>query len=284
MSAAAARKEATSIAPYQGASSPSSSSSPTQSPDPDSRIDATSVTVEVAGSTTQPSNVHYSHRSPWLRAGVLGANDGLISTSSLLLGVSAVEDNQSSIVFAGLAAVVAGALSMAIGEFVSVYSQRDTEQADLDRERMEHQMGPESQARELEELAQIYVRRGLRYSLAKQVAVELTRVDPIRAHARDELGIDLDDLANPFQAAAVSAIAFGLGGIIPLLSCAFISKFKVRTALLLCVTTAALCGLGTLGAKLGGATIWRAALRVTVGGWIAMSITYGVLRVSGTAV
>ncbi|OAE30336.1 hypothetical protein AXG93_4201s1370 [Marchantia polymorpha subsp. ruderalis] len=213
---------------------------------------------------------HYSHRSPWLRALVLGANDGLVSISSLMLGVGAVKNDVKAMIISGLAGLVAGAGSMAIGEFVSVFSQRDTELADLEKERQEHAKGPEAQARELEELTQIYVGRGLTYFLAKQVAVELSRVDVLKAHARDELGIDVDALSNPLQAALASSLAFSLGGGVPLL------------AVVVAVSSFALAAFGAAGARLGGAPMIRAALRVLIGGWLAMLLTYGILRLLGT--
>jgi len=221
---------------------------------------------------------HYSHRSPWLRAMVLGANDGLISVASLMLGVGAVNNDVKSMVVSGLAGLVAGACSMAIGEFVSVFSQRDSELADVEKERQEHMKGPEAQARELEELTQIYVGRGLSYSLAKKVAEELTMGDALKAHARDELGIDMDDLSNPMQAAVASAVAFSLGAAIPLLAGSFIVRTKYRIVSIVLTSTMALAGFGAIGAKLGGASMTKAAMRVLIGGWIAMLITYGVLR------
>jgi len=218
---------------------------------------------------------------PWLRAMLLGAQDGLVSVASIMVGVGAVRQQSSTMIISGLSGLVAGACSMAIGEYISVYSQRDTEMADLAKERAEHAKGPEAQAAELEELAQIYVQRGLPYSLAKDVAIELHKDDPIKAHARDELGIDEDDLSNPLQAAVVSAIAFSVGGILPLLSAAFISKFDARLGVLIAVSTIAFMAFGCLGAFLGGAPLLKATMRSTAGGWLAMLITYGILRAFG---
>ncbi|CAK9231701.1 unnamed protein product [Sphagnum troendelagicum] len=192
------------------------------------------------------SSFHYSHRSPWLRAMVLGANDGLISIASLMLGVGAVNNDVKSMIVSGLAGLVAGACSMAIGEFVSVFSQRDSELADVEKER--------------------------------QVAEELTKGDPIRAHARDELEIDMDELSNPMQAAVASAVAFSLGAAIPLLAGSFIINKNYRLISIVVTSSLALSSFGALGAKLGGAGMVKAALRVLIGGWIAMLITYGVLR------
>ncbi|XP_024519692.1 vacuolar iron transporter homolog 2 [Selaginella moellendorffii] len=221
-------------------------------------------------------DTHYSQRSPWLRAMVLGANDGLISVASIMVGVSAVKYDVKASLLSGIAGLIAGACSMAIGEFVSVYSQRDTELADLEKEKQEHMAGPE---RELEELAQIYVSRGLSYYLAKQVAEELSsHADgALKAHARDELGIDLDGLSNPMQAATASALAFSVGGAVPLLAGAFVGTYKYRLTALLVSSTAALAAFGALGARLGGAAMGKAALRVTLGGWAAMLVTYGFL-------
>jgi len=221
---------------------------------------------------------HYSHRSPWLRAMVLGANDGLVSIASLMLGVGAVKNDAKSMIVSGIAGLVAGACSMAIGEFVSVFSQRDSELADVEKERQEHMKGPEARARELEELTQIYVARGLSYSLTKQVAEELTLGDALKAHARDELGIDMDELSNPMQAAVASAVAFSLGAAIPLLAGSFIVDTKYRIVSIVVTSTFALAGFGAVGARLGGAGLFKAAIRVLIGGWIAMLITYGVLR------
>ncbi|KAL2613769.1 hypothetical protein R1flu_025461 [Riccia fluitans] len=232
---------------------------------------------------TDGGHWHYSHRSPWLRALVLGANDGLVSISSLMLGVGAVKTDVKAMVISGLAGLVAGAGSMAIGEFVSVFSQKDSEMADLEKERLEHAKGPEAQARELEELTQIYVGRGLSYYLAKQVAEELTKVDVLKAHARDELGIDIDDLSNPMQAALASASAFSLGGGVPLLAGAFIPSIRIRMGVVVTVSSIALATFGAVGARLGGAPMWKAAMRVLIGGWLAMALTYGILRLLGTA-
>ena len=147
----------------------------------------------------------------------------------------------------------------------------------------EHAKGPEARARELEELAQIYVGRGLSYALAKQVAEELSREDPVRAHARDELGIDMDDYSNPMQAAVASAVAFASGGSIPLLSGSFITEFKYRLTAVVISTSVALALFGAIGARLGGAPVPIAALRVLVGGGLAMLLTFGVLRLFGLA-
>ncbi|EFN54428.1 hypothetical protein CHLNCDRAFT_25013, partial [Chlorella variabilis] len=214
---------------------------------------------------------HHSHRAPWLRAFVLGANDGLVSTSSLLMGVGAASspaplDPAWPLAPAGL---VGGALSMAVGEYISVSSQRDAEAADVEQERLEQLKGAEAQ---LEELSQIYEGRGLPPHLARSYVAEvLTEKDVVRAHARDELGIDVDQLARPVQAAVVSAITFSLGAGIPLLAACC-----VRMAVVLASTTVGLAGFGSLAAWLGGAHKMQAAARVVLGGWAAMGLTFGI--------
>lgn len=219
---------------------------------------------------------HHSHRAPWLRAFVLGANDGLVSTSSLLMGVGAASSDHHTIVLSGVAGLVGGALSMAVGEYISVSSQRDAEAADVEQERLEQLKGAEAQARELEELSQIYEGRGLPPHLARQVAEVLTEKDVVRAHARDELGIDVDQLARPVQAAVVSAITFSLGAGIPLLAACCVPDWKVRMAVVLASTTVGLAGFGSLAAWLGGAHKMQAAARVVLGGWAAMGLTFGI--------
>lgn len=164
---------------------------------------------------------------------------------------------------------------MAVGEYISVSSQRDAEQADIEKERQEQAKGPEAQARELDELTDIYQGRGLSYELARRVAEELTSRDVIRAHARDELGIDLDELANPLQAALASMLAFAVGAGMPLLAGAFISSRLWRIISVALVSSFGLLFFGILGAVLGGAWWLRGAARVLVGGWIAMGITFG---------
>jgi VIT1/CCC1 family predicted Fe2+/Mn2+ transporter len=165
-------------------------------------------------------HVHYSQRAPWLRAAVLGLNDGLVSTSSTMLGVGGGSSESSAMFIAGVAALVAGSLSMACGEYVSVSSQKDAEQADLDKEREEHLKGPLHRQKELEELRNIYIEKGLTPELATEVAQQLTTdniEEVVKIHARDELGININSLANPLQAAVVSAFTFFSGGIIPFL-------------------------------------------------------------------
>ncbi|KAK9916061.1 hypothetical protein WJX75_008011 [Coccomyxa subellipsoidea] len=230
------------------------------------------------GDGHEDEHVHYSQRANWLRAAVLGANDGLVSVASIMLGVGAASTDQHTLLLSGLSALVAGAMSMAAGEYISVASQKDTEEADVDKEREQQEKGPETREHELEELTQIYVERGLDYTLAKEVAVALSRTkeSAVTAHARDELGIDLDDLANPFQAAFASLLAFSVGGIVPLIGAIFITDPRIRLATVSALATLALMTFGATGAWLGGAKRVRAALRVLVGGWLAMLITFGV--------
>eukprot|EP00887_Chlorella_sp_A99_P003062 scaffold9.g3062.t1 len=247
--------------------------SPRGVPEPD-----TPRTDELEGNAELCDHTHHSNRAPWLRALVLGASDGLVSTAALMVGVAGGTDSLSTLRLAGVASLVGGALSMAVGEYISVSSQRDAEHADIEKERVEQLKGPEARAHELEELTLIYVDRGLPYNLARQVAVVLTEKDVIRAHARDELGIDIDELANPLQAAIVSGICFSTGGGLPLLASAFIQPAGVRLAVLLIVTSIGLLAFGMLGAWLGGARMARGGLRVIVGGWIALAIVYGIGR------
>jgi VIT1/CCC1 family predicted Fe2+/Mn2+ transporter len=232
---------------------------------------------------TQPDHAaaerHMGGRAAWLRAGVLGANDGLISTASLMVAVAAASSSRSAVLVAGIAGLTAGSLSMAAGEFVSVSSQRDTERADLDRERRELAATPEA---ERDELARIYRDRGLSEALAEQVADELSRGDALTVHARDELGIDVNSLANPTQAATVSALSFLMGAIIPILIVAIASP-SLRVPLTIVVTLLGLVTLGAVGARLGGAPPRRAAIRVLIGGSLALLISLAIGRLTGSA-
>jgi VIT1/CCC1 family predicted Fe2+/Mn2+ transporter len=228
--------------------------------------------------STPAAEVHLSHRSNWLRAAVLGANDGILSTASLVLGVAASGASGSAIVTAGIAGLVAGALSMAAGEFVSVSSQRDAEQADLRLEARELHDDPDG---ELRELTTIYKRRGLDPDLARDVALALTRGDALEAHARDELGLDEERLARPFQAAWTSALSFATGAALPLLAVT-IAPASARVAAVVIVTLIALGLLGDLGARLGGAPRRPATARVVVWGAAAMAITAGIGALVGT--
>ena len=224
-----------------------------------------------------------SHRigvGGWLRAAVLGANDGVVSTASLVIGVAAADATQAMIVTAGLAGLVGGSLSMAVGEFVSVSSQRDVEQADLDRERTELRDEPE---KEMEELAMLLSRKGMSAETARAAARELTAHDALGAHAIEELGIRPDELARPRQAALVSALAFALGAALPLLAISLAAP-QLRMALTALATLLTLAVLGGWSARLGGAPAGRAVARVVTGGVIAMGLTALIGRLFGTAV
>jgi len=212
---------------------------------------------------------HYIHKSNWLRAAVLGANDGILSTSSLAIGVAAASELRAPIVLATLAGLVAGALSMAAGEYVSVSSQTDVEQADIEREKLELEEMPEL---ELQRLATIYEQRGLKKETAIQVAKELTAHDALGAHVRDELGINEISQANPLQAAFASGIAFTVGGILPLLVTLFLPVHKMEYFLYgLAIVFLAI--LGAVAAKTGGSSIVKAVFRFTFWGTIAMVLT-----------
>jgi vacuolar iron transporter family protein len=215
---------------------------------------------------------HLSYRSNWLRAAVLGANDGILSTSSLVLGVAASGASGSAIVTAGVAGLVAGSLAMAAGEFVSVSSQRDSERADLHLEARELREDPDG---ELQELTSIYQRRGLPAELARQVAAALTERDALAAHARDELGLEQRRRARPLQAAGASALAFSAGAVLPVLAVA-LTPASLRAPACVAVTVLALAALGAFGARLGGANQRRATVRVVGWGALAMAITAGI--------
>jgi VIT1/CCC1 family predicted Fe2+/Mn2+ transporter len=212
---------------------------------------------------------HRTDRIGWLRAAVLGANDGIVSTASLVVGVAAAESSRSNILLAGVAGLVAGAMSMAAGEYVSVSSQSDTEMADLERERQE--LGTEPEA-ELDELTAIYVGRGLDQALARQVAEQLTARDALEAHARDELGISEIVTARPVQAALASAASFGLGAAMPILVALFAPVVAIIPAVF-AVSLFSLAVLGGVSAHAGGAGRRKAALRVTLWGALAMALT-----------
>lgn len=223
---------------------------------------------------------HAMDRIGWLRAAVLGANDGIVSTSSLVVGVAAASAEHGAILSAGVAGLVAGALSMAAGEYVSVSSQADTEQADLARERRELLEMPEQ---ELDELTGIYEARGLSPVLARQVAEELTAKDALAAHARDELGIVAHLAANPLQAAVTSAITFAVGALIPL-AAVMLTPAPMILWFTMLVTTLGLAVLGGLGGWTGGAGIVRPAVRVVFWGVVAMVVTSGVGYLFGQVV
>jgi VIT1/CCC1 family predicted Fe2+/Mn2+ transporter len=223
---------------------------------------------------------HLSFRANWLRAAVLGANDGILSTSSLVLGVAASGASRSAIVTAGVAGLVAGAGSMAAGEYVSVSSQRDTEEADLRIEARELAEDPEG---ELAELAGIYERRGLPPELAMEVATTLSETDALGAHARDELDLTEDRRARPLQAAGASALSFATGAVLPLLAIGIFGS-SIRIVACVLVTLLALAGLGALGARLGGAPEMPAVARVVFWGAVAMAATSAIGALVGAAV
>ncbi len=212
---------------------------------------------------------HFIHRSNWLRAAVLGANDGIISISSLAIGVAAASSTREPVVLATVAGLVAGALSMAAGEYVSVSSQTDTEKADIERERKELEEMPEQ---ELSILAQIYERRGLKSETAIQVAKELTEADALGTHVRDELGINEITQANPIQAALASGAAFTVGGVLPLLVVLF-APIKGMEYWLYGSTIVFLMILGAMAAKTGGSSVFKGILRITIWGTIAMGLS-----------
>jgi len=223
---------------------------------------------------------HRSHRSGWLRAAVLGANDGIVSTASLIIGVASAEATQQSIVLAGVAGLVAGAMSMAAGEYVSVSSQSDTEKADLEQEKESLKSNYEF---ELNELAYIYEQRGVDAGLAKQVAEQLMAYDSLASHARDEIGITDILIARPLQAAFYSAITFTLGALLPLIAAWLVPhQWIIQSVAILSLLF--LASLGTIAAKAGGAPILRAAIRVLFWGALAMIMTYMVGQFFGVLV
>jgi VIT1/CCC1 family predicted Fe2+/Mn2+ transporter len=225
----------------------------------------------------RPRELHRTNRVGWLRAAVLGADDGILSTASLITGVAAAETSRSSVLIAGVAGLVAGALSMAAGEYVSVSSQADTEQADLRREREELKADPEG---EEDELAGIYVKRGLEPALARQVARQLMARDALAAHARDEIGISEQLAARPIEAALASAGTFAAGAVLPVLA----ATLAPPNALTLVVVTASLiclAVLGALAARAGGAPAVTGAVRVVLWGALAMIVTGAVGKLFG---
>ena len=223
---------------------------------------------------------HLVDRVGWLRAAVLGANDGIVSTASLIVGVAAAAATQNEVLIAGVAGLVAGAMSMAAGEYVSVSSQSDTERADLERERKE--LGGNIEF-EQEELAEIYVKRGLDYDLARQVAKQLMAKDALSAHARDELGISEITAARPIQAALTSAATFAVGAAMPLLMIV-VSPANAVVPIVSAASLGFLALLGAIGARVGGANVLRGTARVTFWGALAMALTAGIGRLFGTVV
>jgi VIT1/CCC1 family predicted Fe2+/Mn2+ transporter len=240
--------------------------------------------AESTAAQPHPGEAHTGNglaaRLNWLRAGVLGANDGIVSTAGIVMGVAGATSDRTVILTAGIAGLMAGALSMAIGEYVSVSTQRDTEKALLAKEKWELENLPET---ELEELAEIYEKKGVEPDLARKVAEQLTAKDPLRAHAEAELGISPDGLTNPWNAAIASFVAFTVGALLPLLA---ISLPPQPARIAICVVAVALALLltGAISARLGQADVRRAILRTVGGGLLAMAITYGVGTLIGIGI
>lgn len=230
--------------------------------------------------SAHPGEPHYVTRSNWLRAAVLGANDGIVSVSSLIVGVAAADASQSAVIIAGVAGLSAGAMSMAAGEYVSVSSQSDIERVDIEREACALKDFPKE---ELAELAEIYVERGLSAEIAQIVAKELTEHDALGAHVRDELGITEDQSANPMQAAFTSGVTFSIAAAIPLMA-AWLAPATSIIHVVLFVTVLALAALGALGAKAGAAPLLRPTLRVVGWGVFAMVVTAGIGWLFGVSV
>ena len=232
------------------------------------------------GHEGEPHDHAMGSRLNWLRAGVLGANDGIVSTAGLVVGVAGASAPRGAIFTAGLAGLVAGAVSMALGEYISVSSQRDSERSQLDLEARELQESPEA---ELAELAGLYERKGLSAQTARRVAEELTALDPLAAHADIELHIDPDDLTSPLQAAAASAVAFTLGAALPLAAIMLAPEpWRVLSTVL--IVLVALAVAGVISARLGHSRVRLAVTRVVVGGAAGLAVTYAIGRLFGTAV
>jgi vacuolar iron transporter family protein len=223
--------------------------------------------------------MHRSGRAGWLRAAVLGSDDAIVSIASLMIGVAASAASKEATLVAGVAGLVAGAMSMAVGEYVSVSSQRDAEQADVEREKGELVSQPQD---ELNELALIYVKRGLDQELAMKVAEQLSVRDRLGAHMRDELGIDQADFARPMQAAWISAASFAAFAIVPI-AALLVAPAGARIPAIAAVSLVSLAALGAFGGHLGGAPRGRAALRVTLGGALAMAVTAAIGRLFGVS-
>ena len=231
------------------------------------------------GIITGQAEMHRSGRVGWLRAAVLGSDDAIVSTASLMIGVAAASATKSAVLVAGVAGLVAGAMSMAVGEYVSVSSQRDAEQADIGLETQELASEPEA---ELQELALIYVKRGLEKDLALKVAEQLSAHDRLGAHMRDELGIDQTSLARPLQAAWISAASFASFAIVPIVAL-LVSPAAWRIPMIAVFSLVSLASLGAFGGHLGGAPLGRAALRVTIGGALAMTVTALIGKILGVS-
>jgi VIT1/CCC1 family predicted Fe2+/Mn2+ transporter len=226
-----------------------------------------------------PGEQHRSGRTGWLRAAVLGSDDAIVSVSSIMIGVAASAASKQAILLAGVAGLVAGAMSMAVGEYVSVSAQRDAERADVERETQELRGQPRA---ELEELALIYVNRGLDQELAMKVAEQLSQHDRLGAHLRDELGIDPALLARPLQAAWISAASFASFAVVPILAL-LVAPAPSRIPAIAALSLMSLAALGAFGGHLGGAPLGRAVLRVVIGGALAMAVTAAIGRLFGVA-
>ena len=250
--------------------------SDTRAGDAPDEIDDAGAAV-AARQSEEPHEANASSRLNWLRAGVLGANDGIVSTAGVVVGFAGATSNRGAIILAGIAALAAGALSMAAGEYVSVSTQRDSERALLKLERQELADDPDG---ELAELAEMYEHKGLSHDLARQVAVELTAKDPFAAHADIELGIDPDDLTNPWAAAGASMGAFIVGALLPLLTITFAPE-NLRTFVTFAAVAVALVLTGWASARLGRSPVPRAIARNVAGGMLAMVITYAIGAVVG---
>ena len=224
--------------------------------------------------------MHLSRRAGWLRAAVLGSDDAIVSTASLMIGVAASSASQGTILVAGAAGLVAGAMSMAVGEYVSVSSQRDAERADIQRETRELTEQPKA---ELEELAMIYVKRGIKKDLAMKVAEQLSNHDRLGAHMHDELGIDQTSLARPIQAAWISAPSFASFAMIPIVALV-VAPASLHIPVIAALSLVSLATLGAFGGHLGGAPLGRASLRVTLGGALAMAVTAVIGRILGVSI
>jgi VIT1/CCC1 family predicted Fe2+/Mn2+ transporter len=227
--------------------------------------------------SSQHREMHRSERAGWLRAAVLGSDDAIVSTASIMIGVAASAASKAAILVAGVAGLVAGAMSMAVGEYVSVSSQRDAERADIEREKRELAGQPQA---ELNELAMIYMKRGLEKELAMKVAEQLSAHDRLGAHMRDELGLVRSSLARPMQAAWISAASFASFALVPM-AALLVAPAAFRIPAIAAVSLASLAGLGAFGGHLGGAPLGRAALRVTMGGALAMAVTAAIGRIFG---
>lgn len=234
----------------------------------------------VPGHEGEPHAAGMASRLNWLRAGVLGANDGIVSTAGLVVGVAGATSDRGTIFTAGLAGLVAGAVSMALGEYISVSSQRDSERSHLALETRELRDSP---AQELNELVEMYVRKGLSVETARRVAEELTQNDALAAHADIELGIDPAGLTNPLHASAASAVAFTLGALLPLLAI-LVAPASVRVGVTVAIVLVALAFAGFLSARIGRSNTRLAVTRVVVGGAAGLALTYAIGRMFGTAV